>query len=181
MRNGLALLCGVLMLGGAATPAHALTASVSGDYLEVSGEPGEKNFVSIQPDPTFSGGSGPTYLISEAGIAETHVGSGCEEVLPRAIRCVVEFSHYEPSLILSLGDGNDTAIVSGAFMYGEFHGGPGDDRLDLRDTTSYVGSTVTGDRGRDNLNTRNRGLDRVDCGGGTDVTTHDPFDELVNC
>src|SRR5688500_14073387 len=157
MRSRLAVLCGVLVLGSAA-PAHALTAPVVGDYLVVGAEPGEKNCVSIQPDPLNPYGG--KYLIAETGIAEVHAGRGCAET-ERVLRCVVELSHFEPSLRVSVDDGHDTVLVSGHFNYAGFDGGTRNDRLDLHDAGSYVGSAVAGGDGRDNINTKNRSFDEV--------------------
>ena len=173
----LGLFCGAMLLGSAA-PAHALTAYVDYDSVVVSAASGEKNFVTIQRDPT---GEGPApILITEAGTATTHAGRGCTATGP-FIRCTLDWDYPVPSLSLSLRDGNDTAIVSGVFYLSSVDAGNGNDRVDISAGGGFNWSSVNGGAGQDNIDTRNNVTDHVDCGSGDDTIAADPFDELWGC
>ena len=173
-----AVACAVMVLGMAA-PAHALTAYVNYDSVVVSGGPGEKNDLTLQPDPSGASGS---FVIVDTGIGvATHAGAGCEKTL-RVIRCQLTTPEYVPSLSLSLGDRNDTAKVEGGFYYAQVDAGAGADTVNLKKAYAWgYGAWVTGGTGDDALDTRNGFYDIVDCGAGADTATADYSDSLTNC
>lgn len=174
----LAVVCGAMVLGGAAE-AHALTAYVNYDSLVISAAPGEKNTLIVQPDSTGDGGA--AFLVIESGIATTTAGPGCEKVA-RVIRCATSYDYPAPSLSLGLGDGHDTAMVTGGFYYESVDAGAGNDRLDLSKAGSFgYGAWITGGSGKDNINTENGSFDTVDCGLGADKVNADFMDELFSC
>jgi hypothetical protein len=170
-----AVLCGAMVLGWA-VPAHALRAYVNYDSLVVSAANGEKNNLTIQPDPTGTS----SFLITDIGNG-AQAGAGCVKTA-RVLRCTLS-PDYPPSLSLSLGDQADTAKVEGGFYYSQVDGGGGNDNLDLRGASTFGsgGSYVSGGWGADTIDTRNGTTDTVDCGTGPDTAKTDFFDYRTSC
>ncbi len=174
-----AVLCGAIVFGAAA-PAHALTAYVNYDSLVISAWSGEKNILTVQPDPT--GLSAASFLIIESGNANTQVGPGCVKTAGRVIRCSLDHDYPVATLSLSLGNLADVATVSGGFYSQQVSAGYGNDRVDLSDAGSFgFGNWLDAGPGNDDFDIRNGSYDTLDCGGGADTARADAFDSLYGC
>jgi Ca2+-binding RTX toxin-like protein len=136
------------------------------DTVTLEAAPGETNQVTVTLDAGYA-------YITDASAPIT--SGACEAVTPNQRRCTLSQLQY---VILSLGDGNDSAIAPKSTLVFRLRGGDGDDTL----TTGGVGlDNARGDAGddvligsdlTDNLD-GGPGRDRISAGGGDDVLDGD--------
>jgi RTX calcium-binding nonapeptide repeat (4 copies) len=135
---GLALLLPSAALAGRARLTVEVPDPRAGDRVAVllySADPGERNGVKV------SLRSGAFVLSDQAGVV---AGPGCRPLGPRRVRCPWPRVADRRTRI-RLGDRSDTALVEAVSSV--LRGGPGDDRLQVRDTSAYF----SGGPGRDHM------------------------------
>jgi hypothetical protein len=147
----LAVLAALLIVAAApsASAQAASTASVEGGVLLVVAGPGEANAVSIEPNP--GNGAPQDYVISDSA-AGVSAGAGCQLDPHRYGRPAVCSAAGVQSIVVRLGDGNDTAHWMGgsASIPVEIYGEAGNDDLTgpLQPTP---GTLVDGGEGDDQI------------------------------
>lgn len=136
---GLALLAALLAFP---QTAGASTASLSGGVLTITAGPGETNAVVVEVV-----NASPITVSDTAGVTP---GGGCEFLSATRVYC--NASQQSPtSIVVSLGDGNDSFTNQEASSYTtsvNADGGAGDDKIDASGTANHV---VRGGDGNDNL------------------------------
>jgi Ca2+-binding RTX toxin-like protein len=176
-----AFLLGLLALAPVASAAD-VNAQDPSRWVRVKANDGEVNRLTLSR-------ADDVVTVSDAG-ADVVAGSGCEQVGPREVRCVI--AGGEPRVDASLGDGDDEATVLGALQVkldGEdgndtLNGGDADDRLDGGDGDDRLAGGpgvdgYEGGEGNDTIHARDSVRESVLCGGGQDAGDADIEDDVA--
>src|SRR3954453_9032373 len=169
----LARLVAPLVVLVAAAPARAATVSISGNgkskVLQYEAAVGEPNVVAIN-EPTFSG----QFQIFDSG-QSVHVsaGAGCtvDAVQPESVDCPTQ---GVTSVVVNLGDGDDSATTNGVSLPLTINGGDGNDSL----TEGPLHQQIKGGLGDDYLDAGSylHGADTWSGGSGHDTIQFPRFD-----